>query len=41
MQDGQMPRGRGTGHGSEGGTKPSKAAGEGRSTQCEGSPAEP
>lgn len=41
LQDGQMPQGKGTGHGSEGGTKPSKAAGKGRSTQYKGSLAEP
>lgn len=36
-----MPWGKGTGHGSEGGTKPSKVAGKGRSTQYKGSLAEP
>lgn len=41
LQDGQMPWGKGTGHGSEGGTKPSKVAGKGRSTQYKGSLAEP
>lgn len=39
LQGGQMSQDTGTGHGSEGGTDPTKAASQG--TQCKGSPANP
>lgn len=41
LQGGQMSQDTGTDHGSEGGTDPAKAAGQGSSTGCEGSLAKP